>query len=109
MQQPNRIRQLREEKGMTQMRLSMELEVSQETVSAYESGKHYPSLKLLLRMRKLFGADMDYIMGASPVRQGLAEKTLSEPEAELLSLFRALKPVQKEKAAAYLRGMLDGQ
>ena len=37
----NRIKQLREEYNMTQVRLSIELEVSQETISAYESGKHY--------------------------------------------------------------------
>ena len=39
----NRIKQLREELRMTQVRLSIELEVSQETVSAYENQKHYPS------------------------------------------------------------------
>ena len=32
----NRIRQLREERHMTQVRLSVELGVSQETVSSYE-------------------------------------------------------------------------
>ena len=36
----NRIRELRAEKNITQLRLSLELEVSQETVSAYENGKH---------------------------------------------------------------------
>lgn len=41
----NRIRELRAEKNITQLRLSLELEVSQETVSAYENGKHLPSLK----------------------------------------------------------------
>ncbi len=33
----NRIRELRAEKNITQLRLSLELEVSQETVSAYET------------------------------------------------------------------------
>ena len=36
----NRIGQLREEHHMTQVRLSIELGVSQETVSAYENGTH---------------------------------------------------------------------
>ena len=39
----NRIRQLRKEKNITQVRLSIELEVSQETISAYEKEKHFPS------------------------------------------------------------------
>ena len=46
----NRIRELRTEKNITQLRLSLELEVSQETVSAYENGKHLPSLKSLIKM-----------------------------------------------------------
>ena len=36
----NRIGQLREEHHMTQVQLSIELGVSQETVSAYENGTH---------------------------------------------------------------------
>ena len=35
----NRIRELRAEKNITQLRLSLELEVSQETVSAYDKRK----------------------------------------------------------------------
>ena len=64
----NRIRQLREELRMTQVRLSIELEVSQETVSAYENQKHYPSFLQLSRMSTLFNASIDYIMGLSDVR-----------------------------------------
>ena len=52
----NRIKQLREEYNMTQVRLSIELEVSQETISAYESGKHYPSVAALLRLSEIFHA-----------------------------------------------------
>ena len=64
----NRIRQLREELHMTQVRLSIELEVSQETVSAYENQKHYPSFVQLVKLSNLFHASIDYIMGLSQVR-----------------------------------------
>ena len=47
----NRIKELREEKKITQVRLSIELEVSQETISAYEKGKYSPSVKSLIRLR----------------------------------------------------------
>lgn len=46
----NRIRELREEKGMTQLRLSIELGVTQETVSAYENEKHFPTVQILLKV-----------------------------------------------------------
>ena len=44
----NRIKKLRKEKNITQIRLSIELEVSQETISAYEKGKYYPSAAIFL-------------------------------------------------------------
>ena len=56
----NRIKELREAKGMTQVRLSIELEVSQETVSAYEKGKHYPSVDVLMKLAEIFDASIDY-------------------------------------------------
>ena len=73
----NRIRALREEINMTQIRLSTELEVSQETISAYETGRHNPSFALLARMSDLFHVRMDYIIGLSDVRKPLAEMALS--------------------------------
>ena len=50
----NRIKQLREERGMSQVRLSIELGVSQETVSAYENGKHFPSVQSLIKLSEIF-------------------------------------------------------
>lgn len=104
-EQINRIKDLREEKAMTQVRLSIELEVTQETVSAYEIGKHYPSVKSLMRMSELFDASMDYIMGLSPVRKILLEKGLPDDEVRLLSLYRKLDATCREKAHSYLQGM----
>jgi len=103
--QTNRIKDLREEKAMTQLRLSVELGVSQETISAYEIGKHHPSVKSLMHMAELFDASMDYIMGLSPTRRMIAEKSLVDDEARLLSLYRSLDATLKEKAHSYLQGM----
>ena len=105
----NRIKDLRDEREMTQVRLSIELEVSQETVSAYEMGKHYPSVKSLLRMVALFDASMDYIMGISPVRNAIVEKGLPDNEVRLLSIYRKLDDVQKEKAYSYMQGMTENK
>jgi len=103
----NRIRELREEKRMTQLNLSMELEVTQETISAYEIGKHYPSVKSLLKMAELFHSSLDYIMGISDARIPLGKDGLPRDESAALSVFRGLNRVQKEKAIAFMQGMLE--
>ncbi len=104
----NRIRELREARHMTQIRLSIELEVTQETVSAYESGKHYPSYKTLVRLSELFGVSIDYLMGRSDVPDSRAP-VLTEEEARLLAYFRTLSHHRRELAGAYLQGLADGQ
>jgi len=102
----NRIKKLREEKKMTQIRLSTELEVTQETVSAYEIGKHQPSVKSLLKMAALFNASLDYIMGLSNIRLPANENTLPQNEAAILAMFRNLNQAQQDRAVAFMQGML---
>ncbi len=102
----NRIRELREALGMTQVRLSIELEVTQETISAYETGKHSVSLKNLTKMTRLFDVSMDYIMGVSDVRKPILPSEFSCDEIDLLSMYRKMNRTQKEKAMAYMQGLL---
>lgn len=44
----NRILELRKERNMTQMSLSTSIHVSQETISAYETGRHDPTAENLI-------------------------------------------------------------
>lgn len=102
----NRIRELREEKHMTQVRLSIELEVSQETVSAYENQRHYPSFTQLVKMSDLFHASIDYIMGRSDVRNPVLLDGNNRKD-RLANLIRQLSPHQIELVLAYVQGLLD--
>ena len=102
----NRIKELRESIKMTQVRLSIELEVAQETISAYEHGKHYPSISALIKMREIFNASMDYIMGFSDIRHPI--KNIDDDEQLVLNYFKVLPKQKKEIAMAYLQGLNDG-
>ena len=104
----NRIKQLREEKNITQVRLSIELEVSQETVSAYEMGKYFPSAKSLMRLRNIFGVSIDYILGLSDTRYDpLCMADLDEEEIYVIELYRKIDDTGRERALAYLEGYVD--
>ncbi|HIX34663.1 hypothetical protein B5E65_00755 [Gemmiger sp. An120] len=102
----NRIKQLREENHMTQVRLGIELEVSQETISAYEKQKHYPSFAQLLRLATLFHASIDYIMGLSDVRTP-TNPAASGDLGKLMALGQRMDEKQLELVLAYAQGMLD--
>ena len=102
----NRIRELREAKKMTQLRLSVELEVSQETVSAYESGKHFPSYTALVKLSDIFGVGIDYLMGRTDVP--LFYKTeITKEEQFLLSAYRQLNVCCRAKVEGYIQGLLE--
>ena len=103
----NRIRELREEINMTQIRLSTELEVSQETISAYENGRHYPSFTALVRMSRLFHASIDYIMGLSDTRKAPPRQPLTAEQQTILELFSGLDSTNQARALAYLQGLRD--
>lgn len=105
----NKIKQLREEKGMTQVRLSIELEVTQETVSAYEIGKHYPSVKSLLKMVDLFDASIDYILCLSDIRKTASDEVLSKDEVRVIALYRKLSKENKIRVDERIGAMIDGQ
>ena len=103
----NRIKQLRREKRMTQVRLAIELEVTQETISAYEKNKHYPSVNSLLKMSELFNSSIDYILGLTNTRCMLSASDLTEDEIKLMKCYQALPAAKKEKALSYLEGLSE--
>jgi putative transcriptional regulator len=51
----NRLKAIREGRGRSQGELAKRLGVSRQTINAVETDKYDPSLKLALRIAKLFG------------------------------------------------------
>ena len=100
----NNIQALRKEKHISQTYLSILLEVSQETISAYENGKHNPSTKSLIRLREIFQVSIDYILGLTDQRYpALQRSDLAEDEQLLLHTYRKMDSPGKQR----LRGYLD--
>jgi putative transcriptional regulator len=57
----NRVRELREAKGLSQGDLAAQLAVSRQTINAIETGKYDPSLPLAFRIAKLFRKTIEAI------------------------------------------------
>ena len=58
-----RIRELREMRGVQQKELSIDLGVSQPTVSDWESGRKQPSSKSAAKIADYFEVSIDYLLG----------------------------------------------
>lgn len=104
-----RLKQLREAKNMTQVRLGIELGVSQETISGYEIGKATPPADMLIKLADILDTSVDYILGRTDNKyfNKLNKSDLSNEELELLLIFRRLSQNKKERAMGFLSGLED--
>ncbi|MBR2333902.1 MAG: helix-turn-helix transcriptional regulator [Clostridia bacterium] len=57
-----RIKELREENGLTQQAVAEFLNVKQNTYSQYESGKRQLSIDMLIKLAKFYKVTTDYIL-----------------------------------------------
>lgn len=55
----NRIRDLREDHGITQAELARRIGVTRQTVIAIEGGRYSPTLELAFQIARVFGAPLE--------------------------------------------------
>ena len=66
----NRLKKLREDRGLKQAELALMLEVSQATLSNWERGVHDIDNISLTRLGQIFGCSIDYLLGHIPDAAG---------------------------------------
>ena len=94
-----RLKQLRSEKGMTQVQLAQMLGVSKGTVAMWETSKRKPSFEILSKLSDIFDRRMDYILGYS---DDASSPQLSEEELDQLGSWAA-EDSMRETVMQYLR------
>ena len=57
-----RLKQLREQRNITQVKLAMDLNMNQNTISRYETGAHDADYATLIRFADYFGVSIDYLL-----------------------------------------------
>lgn len=86
---PQRLRQLRKEKGITQEALGQYLHYNHTAVANYESGRNQPSFDDLLKLADYFDVSTDFLLGRSEKFYPPADKLWEKlTVAEFLSLLR---------------------
>lgn len=88
-----RLKKLREEKGISQIRLSVEVGVAQESISAYERGKAVPTCENLVKIAKYLDTSTDYLLELTDMKlpyNRISLDKLSEEELNILVKYRNL-------------------
>lgn len=98
------LKDLRKRKNITQIRLSIAAEVSQETISAYESGKALPSADTLIKIADFLDTSIDYLLDRTDNPAPILYKEDNSND-ELLHNFSKLNNKQKEEVIWYCKAI----
>ena len=58
-----RLREIRKNHGISQLKLALDLNMSQNTISRYETGEREPGINELIKIADYFNVSIDYLVG----------------------------------------------
>lgn len=74
-----RLKELRKKAGLSQVQLAVHMQVTQQAVGKWETGRSSPDLEALSRLAQLFNVSVDYLLGreeASPAPLSAAPEVM---------------------------------
>ena len=79
-----KLRMLRESRHLTQLQVANRVGVTKATISAYETATKAPSIEMLIRLSRLFGVTVDYLVCVDSLH-GIDVSGLDEDSVALVS------------------------
>lgn len=104
------LRSIREAKRITQLQLSVEIGIAQETISAYENGKAMPSVDTLCKLADCLHTSTDYLLGRTTITTPIDDFVrdgMTSYEIEIISRLKTLSKEKKSKALGYITGLQE--
>ena len=95
----DRLKEIRAEKGITQVQLAETMGVSKGTVAMWETGKREPNFETLNQLSDIFDKRIDYILGYS---NDASSPKMTEEDMEQLGVWEAEESFN-ETVTDYLR------
>ena len=56
------LREIRKKKNYNQLKVAMDLSISRESISLYETGKRSPDIDMLVKLSQYFDVSIDYLI-----------------------------------------------
>lgn len=103
----NNIKVLRNKKNILQTKLALDLNLTQEAISSYETERVTPSADILIPLADYFNTNIDYLLCRTSYNLSVSElKPININDAQ----FQLLNKINKlsEKDIAKTEGYIDG-
>lgn len=103
------LKKLRESKNITQVKLSTDLEVSQELISRYELGSSFPQPNMLIKIANYFNCSVDYLLGIAdiPTPVNYLVNANNMKNAEILNKYNCLSDEDKKYFNKFLTFLVE--
>ena len=103
------LRKIRESKKITQVKLSMDLGVSQELISRYEVGNSFPQPNMLIKLANYFNCSVDYLLGLTDITTPVKYLTNSNHlhENDIMLKYNSLSNEDRKYFNRFLTFLLE--
>lgn len=104
----NNIKQLRTKKNILQTKLALDLNLTQEAISSYETERVTPSADILIKLADYFNTNIDYILCRTtynlPIKD-IKPNNITDSQFQLLTKINKLSNIDQAKVEAYIDGL----
>ena len=102
------LRIIREKRNINQVKIAVDLKISQESISKYETGKAFPSKDILIKLADYLNCSIDYLLCKTDTRN--PEKiNIDEAEVSFLTGVKGLNETNKMIIKNTLEALLAKQ
>ena len=108
----NNIKKLRTKKNILQTKLALDLNLTQEAISSYETERVTPSADILIKLADYFNTNIDYLLCRTdydlPINE-LKPNNISNFQFDFLNKLNKLSAIDKARVEGYLEALIDKQ
>lgn len=106
----NNLKQIRNNKKLLQTKVAMDLNITQETISSYETGRVFPSSDMLIKLANYYNTSIDYLLCRTKYNMPIDDikpNNITDADFILLNKIKNLSSINRAKAEAYIDGLND--
>lgn len=105
----DRLKVLRKEKRLTQVKLGEMLNYGYTAIANYESGRNQPSIPDLKKIASIFNVSMDYLLGVNDIRHPYVVDDETAEFNEFRRYYAMLDEDSKDDLMLYMQFLINKQ
>ena len=101
----NNIKELRKKRNILQTKLALDLNLTQEAISSYETERVTPSADVLIKLADYFNTNIDYLLCRTNYNLPIADikpTNIGEEQFQLLTKINKLSKIDIAKVEGYI-------